>query len=541
MLNKHHTTDSVSTQQDQQPARHGGKRTRTHWLALLLVVLILTPMALWPALDTFRPTTRVYVLRALPEISMVSDTPNPTESVTPPPTPTRTVQAPGWIEPDPYYTAVSALADGVVESIHVLEGESVKSGQVLARLVSVDAELSLRQAEARVETMDASLAQARAEHAAAKTDWDEPVQREREVAATAAALVEAQAELDRLPAEVRAMQADFQRWQEEHKRVMQAYEQGAATTRERLVADYELASSEAGLDAIRLRSGILKARVERLEAEVTAAVRGADLRVKERLSLDRSTAAVSDARAALEHARAQRDEARLRLERMTIASPMDGLVLRRLKVPGDKVMLGMDDPHSSHVVHLYDPQSLQVRVDVPLADASEIRVGQACEVVVDVLPDQVFAGEVSRITHRADLQKNTLQVKVRVVNPAEILKPEMLTRVRFIGVGSVTPVSRQAPGSISGVPSVDEGSPVLGTSRVRVPETSLDGQHVWVVRNRRGLTGYVYEVTVQALHRDGGFVTVEGALSVGDLVVQQPEGLSPDKRVKVVIAEGGVV
>lgn len=541
MSDNFHTTDPVPTPPDEAPTGRAGWQTNTHWLALCVVVLILTPMALWPALDTFRPVTQVQVARALPAISLVSQSVDPSAPTDKPAQPTRTVQAPGWIEPDPYYTAVSALADGVVEAIHVLEGESVKTGQVLADLVSEDAELSLRQAEARVQNMQAMLDQARAQFAAAKTDWEEPVQREREVAATAAALVEAQAELDRLPAEVRAMQADLERWREEHKRVMQAFEQGAATTRERLVVDYELASSEAGLEAIKLRSGVLKARVERLEAESVAAIRGAELRVTERLALDRSTAAVSDAQAALEHAGAQRDEARLRLERMTIVSPMDGQVLRRLKVPGDKVMLGMDDPHSSHIVHLYDPARLQVRVDVPLADASQIRVGQACEVVVDVLPDQVFVGEVSRITHRADLQKNTLQVKVRVLNPAAILKPEMLTRVRFIGIDTASPASHQTPDSPSGEASVDTIEPLLGTSRVRVPEACVVEASVWVVRDRRGLKGRVYEVGVRALQQEQGFVTVEGALSVGDLVVHKPEGLTKDKRVEFAVAEGGVV
>ena len=340
------------------------------------MVLILTPAAIWPALKTFRPVTRVQVVRALPAVADAPGQPNPAQPGTgPKPGPTRTVQAPGWIEPDPYYTAVSALADGVVESIHVLEGEAVDKGQLIAKLVAKDAELSLRQAEARVLTMRAALQRSESELAAAKTDWDQPVQREREVAATSAALAEARAELAQLPAQIRAMQAELTRWREEHKRVMQAFENGAATTRERLVADYELTSREAGLEALELRTGILEARVRRLEAEATAAERAADLRVTERLALDRAQAAVADARAELEHAEAQRDEAALRLSRMTIKAPMAGNVMYRAKAPGDKVIIGMDGEHSSHIVHLYDPNRLQVRVDVPLADAAQIRVG----------------------------------------------------------------------------------------------------------------------------------------------------------------------
>ena len=141
------------------------------------------------------------------------------------------------------------------------------------------------------------------------------------------------------------------------------------------------------------------------------------------------------ARAVVARATARRDQDKLRLERMVIRAPITGLVQRRLKVPGDKIMLGMDDPLSAHLLHLYDPERLQVRVDVPLADAAGVFVGQRCEIVVDILPDVVFVGDVTRITHEADLQKNTLQVKVRVIDPDPVLKPEMLTRVRFLAEG----------------------------------------------------------------------------------------------------------
>lgn len=541
MSDNHPPTGPAAVPPAPPPRGRVVKPVRYHWLALVLVVLILTPMAVWPALDTFRSADKVRVARALPVLSLVSRESAPGDGAGATQPTTRTVQAPGWIEPDPYHTAVSALADGVVETIHVLEGESVRAGQLLAELVSEDAELALRQAEARVETMVAALGRADAEYAAAKTDWDQPVERDRDVASTAAAHDEARAELERLPAEISAGEADLKRWQQEHQRVVQAFEQGAATTRERLVADYELKSSEAALDALQLQTQVLQARVDRLSSEATAAVRAADLRVAERLALDRATASVSDARAALEQARAQRDEAKLRLERMTIVSPMDGNILNRLKSPGDKVMLGMDDPHSSHIVHLYNPGRLQVRVDVPLADASQVRVGQACEVVVDVLPDRVFAGEVTRITHEADLQKNTLQVKVRVLDPADILKPEMLTRVRFIGVGGTLTGPTGGPGDHRADSAAAINGQAINTNRVRIPEACMDNTRVWVVRDRRGLSGRVAAVDIRALHREGGYVTVEGQLSVGDLVVEQPSNLSPGGRVEVITTDGGVV
>ena len=49
------------------------------------------------------------------------------------------VQAPGWVEAAPFATAVSALADGVVKEVLVLEGQPVEPGEVIARLVDDDA------------------------------------------------------------------------------------------------------------------------------------------------------------------------------------------------------------------------------------------------------------------------------------------------------------------------------------------------------------------------------------------------------------------
>ena len=56
-------------------------------------------------------------------------------------------QASGWIEPDPLPVKATALIDGVVDQVHVLEGQSVEKGEILATLIDTDAELALASAE----------------------------------------------------------------------------------------------------------------------------------------------------------------------------------------------------------------------------------------------------------------------------------------------------------------------------------------------------------------------------------------------------------
>ncbi len=346
-----------------------------------------------------------------------------------------TVLAPGWLEADPFYVACTALTDGIVEQMLVLAGDRVEAGQIVARLVSDDAALSLARAVADTATAKADLAVAEADARAARTDWENPVERQRAVGVWKAALAETEAELAQLPALVEVEQATLELRREELTRINVALKRGGASDIEVIILKKQTAAQAATTEALRRREGILAARRDRLRAEVTAAERNAQLRVDERRALDVAEAMVLRAQATMARVQVRRDEAQLRTDRMVIRAPISGYVQRRLKVPGDKIMLAMDDPFSAHLAHLYDPQRLQVRVDVPLADAANVSVGQRCELVVEILPDVVFAGEVTRITHEADLQKNTLQVKVRVIDPSPVLKPEMLTRVRFLPTG----------------------------------------------------------------------------------------------------------
>jgi len=51
-------------------------------------------------------------------------------------------QASGWIEPDPFPIHVTSLYSGVVNEVHVLEGQKVAKGQLIASLVEEDARLA---------------------------------------------------------------------------------------------------------------------------------------------------------------------------------------------------------------------------------------------------------------------------------------------------------------------------------------------------------------------------------------------------------------
>ncbi len=499
------------------PAPHTNR-----WPAITIAALaiVLGGTILYSAGDALRPTPTVRVEPAV-FIRVQAETPAP-ETARTEPVSRVTVQAPGWLEPDPYYTACTALAEGVVKAVHVLEGERVEKGQLVAELVDDDARLALAQADAALLAAHAELVSAVAEQTAAQTDWDSPVERERAVATARAALDETIAELTQLPSLISAERAMLERMSEDLSRLESAEKFNAASEFEVVIRQKDVARQAATLESVERRRAILDARSERLRAEVAAAERDFELRVSERRRLDDANARVARAEANVAQHSARRDEAALRYDRMTIEAPIAGFVQKRWKVPGDKIMFGMDTPHSAHVLHLYDPTKIQVRVDVPLADAAHVSVGQLCEVIVDVLPDTPFEGIVTRITHEADLQKNTLQVKVRVIDPPELLKPEMLTRVKFLPSTGGARTSDTEPSDAA----------VLVTRAALRDETDSSAR-VWAVRARRNGVGTAAAVTVTILDRTDNGVRVRGDLRPGDLLVVDETALSEGQRLRV--------
>ncbi|MFI4916583.1 MAG: HlyD family efflux transporter periplasmic adaptor subunit [Phycisphaerales bacterium JB060] len=477
------------------------------------VAVVLAGIVFWTAGESFTPATPVRVAPVVFEASAAeTQEAEPGERQ-----PTgQAIQAPGWLEAAPYYTAATALTDGVVAEVLVLEGQTVEKGQPVARLVPDDATIELAASQADLASAQAELAVAEANLRAAQTDWDNPIDRERAVAATKAQLAETEAQLAQLPALIETERAMLKQIEAELDRASRAERGGAANELEVIVLTQRVAGQRATLEATEQRQAILEAQRDRLQAEATAAERNYELRIMEKQNLDLARANAQRAEAAVQVARARLDEAQLRVDRLTINAPITGAVQRRLKVPGDKVMLGMDDPHSAHVVHLYDPAKLQVRVDVPLADARHMFVGQKCEVIVEVLPDQAFEGVVDRITYEADLQKNTLQAKVRVVDPSPLLRPEMLTRVKFLPRGGG-----------------QQEAPELGDTAMLVPTGAIDGGRVWVVRNRRGDTGKAFAQGIEVLEEMGEYARVRGALRSGDLLALDTTSLNNGARVRI--------
>jgi len=485
------------------------------------VILAIAVVAAWSARDLIRAATDVRVVPVV-MLPAAEDPPPGRASGAPGQRPSGGVvvaQAAGWIEPDPYAVAVSALTDGVVREVLILEGQRVRAGDVVAHLVDDDARLAVRRAEAE-------LAGRRAERAAAQANWDHPIDRDQAVAVSSAAAAEARAELDRLASDVAAEEARAEELADQFRRFEASAATGAASALELMGTKLRLEAQRAVVRAATGRRPVLEATLRRRQAEATGAAEGRRLRVEE-------TRALAAAEAALQSAEVQLAEVTLRRERTAVRAPAGGVVLTRLAEPGGKLVLNADSPTSAHVARLYDPARLQVRVDVPLADAPKVGVGAPAEVLVEALPGRTLPGEVTRILHEADVAKNTLQFKVRIIDPPDGLKPEMLARVRFLAPPP-PPATRpaRAPGASAAAAAAAIGDhlPFVPERLVR-REGAAGASFVLVADRGRGIA--TRRAVTLGRTRRGGWVAVTSGLAAGDAVVADPATVADGQRVRV--------
>jgi RND family efflux transporter MFP subunit len=184
------------------------------------------------------------------------------------------------------------------------------------------------------------------------------------------------------------------------------------------------------------------ARAESAQARLQHTLAEARLSVGEAAQVDVDLAAAQLARAegAELMARGAWERAALDVERCSVVAPIDGVIFERRVEPGERI--GVEHENAGALFALFDPAKVQVRCDVPLADAGSVLPGQLAEVTVDAFKGRTFHGTVLVGGFRADIAKNTLQVKIGLDDADGLLRPDTLTRVRIMVPGSSAATTR---------------------------------------------------------------------------------------------------
>src|SRR4030095_13346815 len=128
------------------------------------------------------------------------------------------------------------------------------------------------------------------------------------------------------------------------------------------------------------------------------------------------------------------DYAETQLAATEIKAPISGTVLERIVERGEMVSpssFGESGARTS-VVALADLSDLQIELDISQADFARLKMGQRAEIIPEAFPNLKYSGYIAEIAPEANRAKATVQIKVKVENPDEQLRPEMNARVNFL-------------------------------------------------------------------------------------------------------------
>ena len=359
--------------------------------------------------------------------------------------------------------AVGAKVMGRVAWIGVEKGDKVQQGQVLVRLEDNDFRAQSNQARANLAAAQARLDQLRAGS------------RPQEKLKDRAGILQAQATLTNA--------------ESEYERAAKLYSAGVSSKAELERATAQRDSARALVEAARQSS-----------AMTDIGPRAEEIRAGE--------AQVRQMKAALDYADTQ-------LANTEIRAPVSGTVLQRIVERGEMVSpsaFGESGARTS-VVALADLDDLQIELDISQADCARLKMNQRAEIIPEAFPSLRYSGFIAEIAPEANRAKATVQVKVKVENPDEQLRPEMNARVNFLGEEQ-TSQTKSAP-------------------RVLVPKAAVvrkDGNaFVFVVKGNR-----VEQRSVRLGNESGEFYYVLEGLSGGESAATVGvEKLRDGDRVKV--------
>jgi multidrug resistance efflux pump len=249
--------------------------------------------------------------------------------------------APGRVEPISEEMRLGFDIAGKIRVVLVEEGDTVRQGQVLARLFADDLSARVEAAEKNLASLEATLEKVLAGS------------REMERKEAKAAVDEAKAVLD------------VARVENERRRQLLAKDVLAKEEADRARREYIVAG-------------------ERLEA------------AKQHFHLVDDPSREEDVKKAMAdvaEARAQLAEAQAQAEKASIRSPIDGVVLRKHRRAGEMVSIAFDTP----VMTVGDISRLRVRADVDERDIGRLAVGQKAYCLAEAYGDRKFSGIVTRV------------------------------------------------------------------------------------------------------------------------------------------------
>jgi HlyD family secretion protein len=332
------------------------------------------------------------------------------------PLPEGLIQANGRLEGD--RVLVATKQEGRIEELLAREGDTVKKGQVVARLDDARVRAQLEQAEAAVRREAATLDRARIAVVEARDALAHVAARIRAAEASLAlltkevplAIAAADAAVTGATAAIAKAEATREQAGRDLDRTRKLVAQETLQPRELEMAEtavqvalQEVAAAEAALAAAEEKAADARLGEDRIavQRELIATLHAEEKKARTQVAWHEAAIAERDAFVAA--AEGARKEVLSVLDDLTIASPSDGIVLTRMVEEGEVIARG------AALLEVVDLDKLYLKVYVPEAQIGRIRIGSEARIHTDAFPETPLAATVRYIASQAEFTPKEVQ------------------------------------------------------------------------------------------------------------------------------------
>lgn len=205
-----------------------------------------------------------------------------------------------------------------------------------------------------------------------------------------------------------------------------------------------------------------------------------------------SEADLQQAENQLELAKSNLDLLNTQINSGIVRAPFSGLITAKMVEVGEVASRG--------ICRLADDSSILVEVNVNQEDFTKINADQSAVVILDGYPEMEYAASIYEIMPTADAATNTINVKVKLLDPDARFKPNMSAKVLFVD----QPVSGNT--NVQAVLTVDKSAIFKRDGR----------NYVWLIQDGR------------LRERE-----LELGRTIADRLVEIKSGIEPNQRVLI--------
>ena len=240
--------------------------------------------------------------------------------------------------------------------------------------------------------------------------------------------------------------------------------------------------------------------------------------------------------------RINQEEAQLKsashdLTKVTIVSPIDGLITRLNVEEGENVIMGTMNNPGTVIMTISDMSEIEVELEIDETDVVDVHLGQTAYVTLDAYPDKKFKATVTEIGNSPIVSSSsltssseavnfkvvvTLNEKVEGVKPGFSATAEIITAKRnsVLGVPIQAMVTREVmvdkEGKIERLNNSNEESSIIDEKKYKKKEMEgvfvVSGNEVMFLPVETGIVGESYFEVIKGLkERD---VVVKGPYKV---------------------------